>query len=97
MLLLQHNADVCIINGDGKLPCDMTQASDSGREITKLLRAAQQTETLRKESKLLSAARDGNIAELNNLVKNSCTYASIGFVHLKRKKTGSKVINFHFS
>lgn len=97
MLLLQHNADVCIINGDGKLPCDMTQASDSGREISKLLRAAQQTETLRKESKLLSAARDGNIAELNNLVKNSCTYASFGFVHLKRKKTGSKVINFHFS
>lgn len=75
MLLLQHNADVCIINGDGKLPCDMTQASDSGREIAKLLRAAQQTETLRKESKLLSAARDGNIAELNNLVKYSCTYA----------------------
>lgn len=68
MLLLQHNADVCIINGDGKRPCDMTQASESGREIAKLLRAAQQTETLRMEAKLLSAARDGNIGELNNLV-----------------------------
>lgn len=68
MLLLQHNADVCIINGEGRLPRDMTQSSESGREIAKLLRAAEQTETLRKESKLLSAAREGNIVELNNLV-----------------------------
>lgn len=94
MLLLQHNADVCIINGDGKLPCDMTQASDSGREITKLLRAAQQTETLRKESKLLSAARDGNIAELNNLVKYSCTSDSICFVHLRERKMVLKSLIF---
>lgn len=69
MLLLQHNADVCIINGEGKLPRDMTQSSESGREIAKLLKAAEQTETLRKETKMLSAAREGNINELNNLVK----------------------------
>lgn len=68
MLLLQNNADVCIINGEGRLPRDMTQSSESGREIAKLLRAAEQTETLRKESKLLSAAREGNIADLNDLV-----------------------------
>lgn len=69
MLLLQHNADVCIINGEGRLPREMTQSSsDSGREIAKLLRAAEQTETLRKELKLLCAARDGNVTELNNLV-----------------------------
>lgn len=68
MLLLQHNADVCIINGEGRLPREMTQSSDSGREIAKLLRAAEQTETLRKESKLLSAAREGNFTELNSLV-----------------------------
>lgn len=88
MLLLQHNADVCIINGDGKLPCDMTQASESGREIAKLLRAAQQTETLRKEAKLLSAARDGNIAELNSLVKYPwlhCTSQPI-YIHKKNEK-----------
>lgn len=69
MLLLQHNADVCIINGEGRLPRDMCQQSDSGREIAKLLRAAEETEALKKESKLLSAAREGNITELNNLVR----------------------------
>lgn len=70
MLLLQHNADVCITNGEGKLPRDMTQSSESGREIAKLLRAAEETETLRKEAKLLSAAREGNIIDLNQLVWN---------------------------
>lgn len=69
MLLLQHNANVCIINGEGRLPHDMTQSSESGREIAKLLKAAEQTEMLRKETKMLSAAREGNIIELNNLVK----------------------------
>lgn len=69
MLLLQHNADVCLINGEGRLPRDMTQSSDNGREINKLLKAAEQTETLRKEAKLLSAAREGNITELSKLVK----------------------------
>lgn len=68
MLLLQHNADVCIINGEGRLPREMTQTSDSGREIAKLLRAAEETEALQKEAKLLSAAREGNHTELNNLV-----------------------------
>lgn len=68
MLLLQHNADVCIANGEGKRPRDMTQSSESGREIAKLLRAAEETEALRKEAKLLSAAREGNIIELNQLV-----------------------------
>lgn len=68
MLLLQHNADVCITNGEGRLPREMCQTSDSGREIAKLLRAAEETEALKKEAKLLSTARDGNISELNNLV-----------------------------
>lgn len=68
MLLLQHNADVCVTNGEGKRPRDMTQSSESGREIAKLLRAAEETEALRKEAKLLSAAREGNIIELNKLV-----------------------------
>lgn len=68
MLLLQHNAEVSIINGEGRLPRDMTQSSESGREIAKLLRAAEQAEILHKEAKLLSAAREGNIPELNTLV-----------------------------
>lgn len=79
MLLLQHKADVCMINGEGRLPRDMTQSSDSGREIAKLLQAAEQTETLRKEAEMLSAAREGNIIELNNLVKVYTIKLNINF------------------
>lgn len=68
MLLLQHNADVNIINGEGRLPRDVTPANEVGKEISKLLRAAEATEMLRKESKLLTAARDGDINTLNALV-----------------------------
>lgn len=84
MLLLQHNADVCIINGEGRLPRDMTQSSESGREIAKLLKAAEQTETLRKETKMLSAAREGNIIELNNLVK--CYWQIIDRINYKKRQ-----------
>lgn len=68
MLLLQHNADVNIINGEGRLPRDMTPASETGKEINKLLRAAEATEALRQEGKLLTASREGNIELLNKLV-----------------------------
>lgn len=68
MLLLQHNADVNIINGEGRLPRDVTPSNEVGKEISKLLRAAEATEMLHKESKLLTAAREGNIDELNMLV-----------------------------
>ncbi|XP_037911232.1 oxysterol-binding protein-related protein 1 isoform X2 [Hermetia illucens] len=70
MLLLQHNADVNIINGEGRLPRDVTPANEVGKEISKLLRAAEATEMLRKESKLLTAARDGDINTLNALLKD---------------------------
>lgn len=69
MLLIQHYADVNIINGEGRLPRDMTPSNEIGKEINKLLRAAEATEMLRKESKLLTAAREGNIELLNTLVK----------------------------
>lgn len=69
MLLLHHDADVCVINGEGRLPRDMTQqTSDNGREIIQLLRAAEQTENRRREMRMLTAARDGNFADLNALV-----------------------------
>lgn len=68
MLLLQHNADVNIINGEGRLPRDMTPTSEIGKEINKLLRAAEATEALRQEGKLLTASREGNIELLNKLV-----------------------------
>lgn len=71
MLLLQQNADVCIINGEGRLPREMTQSSENGREIMKLLKAAEQREIFLKEAKLLSAAREGNIPDLSKLVGGS--------------------------
>lgn len=70
MLLLQNNADVNIINGEGRLPRDMTPASEVGKEINKLLRAAEATEALRTEGKLLTASREGNLPLLNQLVNN---------------------------
>lgn len=71
MLLLHHNADVCLINGEGRLPRDMTQqTSVDGREITKILCAAEQTEIRRKEMRMLTAARDGNFHELDKLVSS---------------------------
>lgn len=69
MLLLQYNADVNIINGEGRLPRDMTPTSEIGKEINKLLRAAEATEALRQEGKLLTASREGNIDLLNKLVR----------------------------
>jgi oxysterol-binding protein-related protein 1/2 len=68
MLLLQHNADVNIINGEGRLPRDMTPSNEIGQEIAKLLRAAEATESLKKECKLLNAAREGNVDLLKSLV-----------------------------
>lgn len=68
MLLLQHNADVNIINGEGRLPRDMTPSNEIGKEINTLLRAAEATEMLRLESKLLTASREGNNEILNSLV-----------------------------
>lgn len=48
MLLLQHNADVNVINGEGRLARHMTPTNDIGDEIKDLLRAAEATESLRK-------------------------------------------------
>ncbi|XP_059614503.1 oxysterol-binding protein-related protein 1 isoform X2 [Phlebotomus argentipes] len=70
MLLLQFNANVNIINGEGRLPRDMTPSNEAGQEIAKLLRAAEATEQLRKEGKLLTASREGNIELLSGLLKD---------------------------
>lgn len=68
MLLLQNDADVNVINGEGRLPRDMTPASEVGKEIHKLLRAAEATDALRTEGKLLTASREGDLHLLNQLV-----------------------------
>lgn len=74
MLLLQHNADVILINGEGRLPRDMAPKNELGQEINKLLRAAEATEKLKIESKLLTASREGNIDLLNSLVSFSFNF-----------------------
>lgn len=75
MLLLQFNADVYLINGEGRLPRDVTQDNENGREINKLLRAAEATEIRRLEGKLLTAARDGDLDLLKRLVMDLQTIA----------------------
>lgn len=70
MLLIQYNADVSVINGEGRLPRDMTPANEVGDEIAKLLRAAETTEMLQKEGRLLSYAREGNLESLSQLLKD---------------------------
>lgn len=89
MLLLHHGADVCVINGEARLPRDMTQqTSDNGREIIQLLRAAEQTEIRRKEMRMLSAARDGNFSELNALV----SFTRI--IRMKSEYTNFSIVRF---
>lgn len=48
ILLLQRNADVKVINGEGRLARHMTPTNEIGDEIKDLLRAAEATESLRK-------------------------------------------------
>lgn len=71
MLLIQYNADVSVINGEGRLPRDMTPSNEVGDEIAKLLLAAETTEMRRKEGRLLSCAREGNIDALQQLLKDA--------------------------
>lgn len=83
MLLIQYNADVSVINGEGRLPRDMTPSNEVGDEIAKLLRAAETTEALRKESRLLSSARDGDIATLQQLLKDPSSPPNINCVDVQ--------------
>lgn len=62
-MLLQHNADVNVINGEGQTPRDVAKLED----VTKLLHAAEQTEARRKEERLLAAAREGDLDTLKIL------------------------------
>lgn len=64
LLLLQHNADVNVINGEGQTPRDVAKLED----VAKLLLAAEQTEARKKEECLLAAAREGDLETLKILV-----------------------------
>jgi len=70
LLLLQHNADVNVINGEGQTPRDVAKLED----VAKLLLAAEQTEARKKEERLLAAAREGDLETLKMLVSGHCQH-----------------------
>lgn len=67
-MLLQHNADVNVINGEGQTPRDVAKLED----VAKLLLAAEQTEARKKEECLLAAAREGDLETLKMLASGHC-------------------------
>lgn len=64
LLLLERNADVNIRNGEGRTAREVCQDD----EAAKLLWAAEKTESKQKEELLLTAARDGSLETLSNMV-----------------------------
>jgi len=70
LLLLQHNADVNVINGEGQTPRDVAKLED----VAKLLLAAEQTEARKKEERLLAAAREGDLETLKMLASGHCQH-----------------------
>ncbi|XP_014252702.1 oxysterol-binding protein-related protein 1 isoform X2 [Cimex lectularius] len=67
LLLLERNADVNIRNGEGKTAKEV--GVEEG-ETRKLLAAAERTDLIRKEEALLSAARNGDLQEIRELLKS---------------------------
>lgn len=65
-VLLARNANINIVNGEGSTPRDVCKDNDEAR---KLLWAAEKTETIQREQKLLGAARSNDLESLNSLLK----------------------------
>uniref|UniRef100_A0A8D8Q1C1 Oxysterol-binding protein-related protein 1 n=1 Tax=Cacopsylla melanoneura TaxID=428564 RepID=A0A8D8Q1C1_9HEMI len=65
-LLISKNANINIVNGEGRTPRDVCKHNDEAR---KLLAAAEKTEGLQKEQKLLNAARANDLDSINSLLK----------------------------
>ncbi|XP_078664860.1 oxysterol-binding protein-related protein 1-like isoform X2 [Branchiostoma floridae x Branchiostoma belcheri] len=63
-LLLQYNADVNVINGEGDTPKQMTHVA----EVKRLIEAAENSQQLQVEAQLLSAAREGHLDRLADLL-----------------------------
>lgn len=64
ILLLRHGADVNLMNGEGKVPRDVSKTQD----IHRLLLAAEHNAQRERELNLLAAAREGNVDVINELV-----------------------------
>ncbi|XP_040210015.1 oxysterol-binding protein-related protein 1 isoform X2 [Rana temporaria] len=67
MLLLASNADTTVINGEGQTAADLAQ----DKEVKAMLEAAQRTQERKLEEVLLSAAREGDIATLSDLLNRA--------------------------
>lgn len=65
LLLLERDASVNVINGEGQTPRDVAERPD----ICKLLLAAERTDARRREERLLAAAREGDLDMIDNLVR----------------------------
>ncbi|CAG4953960.1 unnamed protein product [Colias eurytheme] len=67
ILLLNHQADVNIMNGEGKTPVDVCKTQD----VQRLLEAADRAMRYERERKLLNAAKEGRVDELQELLSGS--------------------------
>ncbi|CAG9796328.1 unnamed protein product [Diatraea saccharalis] len=67
ILLLQHKADVNIMNGEGRTACDVCKT----RDVQRLIEAAQRAERHEREQKLLTAAKEGRIDDIQELLSSS--------------------------
>ncbi|XP_055273051.1 oxysterol-binding protein-related protein 1 isoform X1 [Moschus berezovskii] len=64
MLLLEHNADTTVVNGNGQTAKEVTH----DKEIRNMLEAVERTQQRKLEELLLAAAREGRTAELTALL-----------------------------
>ncbi|XP_063824793.1 oxysterol-binding protein-related protein 1-like [Ostrinia nubilalis] len=66
ILLLKYKADVHIMNGEGRTAGDMCRS----RDVRRLVDAAQRAERLEREQRLLTAAKEGKIEEIQELLSS---------------------------
>lgn len=66
LLLLQYNAAVNITNAEGRFAKDVAKADS---DILKILSAAQAADAKKREERLLTAARENDLATINLLVR----------------------------
>lgn len=65
LLLVERNADVNVRNGEGRTA---REVGAEGGDTKKLLAAAERTDLRRKEEAFLSAARNGQLDVISNMV-----------------------------
>jgi hypothetical protein len=64
ILLLQYKADVNLMNGEGRTAADVCKT----RDVQRLVEAAQRSERHERERTLLTAAKEGRVDDIQELV-----------------------------